>query len=66
VPRAVRSISFLPEPARDVVFRFLLRRFLEHHFGAIEFDELAIRKNPVSSATRAACCMLWVTITIVH
>src|ERR1017187_8055485 len=24
------------------------------------------RKKPVPSATRAACCMLWVTITMVH
>ena len=27
---------------------------------------LPIRKKPVFSATRAACCMLWVTITIVY
>jgi hypothetical protein len=30
-----------------------------------DLDDLSLVKNAVRSATRAACCMLWVTMTIV-
>ena len=61
------------EPSRDVVLRGLV--------GRVGEDRLACRpsrsavpglpvpsmlKNAVRSLTRAACCMLWVTITIVY
>ena len=62
------------EAAGDVVARARVRRLGEDPLGVVVLDRArpgACRrstsrlKKAVRSATRAACCMLWVTITIV-
>ncbi len=53
------------ETARDVVFGALLLGAREDDVGAVVLDELTHVEEGRRFATRAACCMLWVTITIV-
>ena len=63
------------EPAADVVLGPLIRGAVEDLLGAVEFNQQAGStvglsvdlgsEKAVMSLTRAACCMLWVTITIV-
>ena len=72
-PRGTRPS--LTEPARHVVLGALVGRVGEDLRGLVVLDQDARAprrlahvdvKNAVMSATRAACCMLWVTITIVY
>ena len=61
------------EAAADVIARARVGRVGEHRLGVGELDQRPGRlggggsrlKKAVWSATRAACCMLWVTMTIV-
>ena len=63
------------EPPRDVVLGSGIARVGEDRLGLVVLDDRAgavpgssstsTVKNAVRSETRAACCMLWVTITIV-
>ena len=77
-PRAASSSSWKlvrsAEAAGDVVLGALVGRVREDLRGLVVLDEDPVRgrrpstsrlKNAVMSATRAACCMLWVTITSV-
>ena len=65
-----------PNRPRDVLLGSLVVGIREDLGGRVELDELAgpaiavastsVVKNAVRSLTRAACCMLWVTMTIVY
>jgi len=50
--------SFLTESASDVVFRLFVGGLGKDFFRLVDSIILPRRKNPVNSATRAACCML--------
>ena len=52
--------------AGDVVAGAVVDRVGEDRGGLVELDQLAeVEEGGVVCETRAACCMLWVTMTIV-
>ena len=61
-----RSIIAHTESSCDVILRPLFLRVLKDLVGLAELDQLAHIKEGGAIRNAAACCMLWVTMTMVY
>ena len=53
------------ETARDIIFGAFVHRGREDLFGRAHLNQLAQQEESRFSEIRAACCTLWVTMTMV-
>ena len=60
------GVHSLAEPAGDVILGALVARRGEDRVRLVELDHSPRYMKAVNCETRAACCMLWVTMAIVY